>query len=31
MDIVVKGRHTEISERFREHIVDKLAKIDKLD
>ncbi|MGZ4632171.1 MAG: ribosome hibernation-promoting factor, HPF/YfiA family [Actinomycetes bacterium] len=31
MDIVVKGRHTEISERFREHVIDKLAKIEKLD
>lgn len=31
MDIVVKGRHTEISERFREHVADKLAKIEKLD
>ena len=31
MDIVVKGRHTEISERFRLHVADKLAKIEKLD
>jgi ribosomal subunit interface protein len=31
VDIVVKGRHTEISERFRQHVVDKLAKIEKLD
>jgi ribosomal subunit interface protein len=31
VDIVVKGRHTEITERFREHIADKLAKIEKLD
>lgn len=31
MDIVVKGRHTEIHERFRQHVADKLAKIEKLD
>jgi ribosomal subunit interface protein len=31
VDIVVKGRHTEVSERFREHIAEKLAKIEKLD
>ena len=31
MDIVVKGRGTEITERFRGHIADKLAKIEKLD
>jgi ribosomal subunit interface protein len=31
VDIVVKGRHTEISERFRQHVADKLAKIEKLD
>jgi ribosomal subunit interface protein len=31
VDIVVKGRHTEISERFREHVAEKLAKIEKLD
>jgi ribosomal subunit interface protein len=31
VDIVVKGRHTEISERFREHIAEKLTKIEKLD
>ena len=31
MDIVVKGRHTEISERFRLHVADKLAKVEKLD
>jgi ribosomal subunit interface protein len=31
VDIVVKGRQTEISERLRQHIVDKLAKIEKLD
>ena len=31
MDIVVKGRHTEIPERFRAHVADKLSKIEKLD
>ena len=31
MDIVVKGRHTEVAERFRGHAADKLAKIEKLD
>jgi len=31
VDIVVKGRHTEISERFRQHVADKLAKVEKLD
>ena len=31
MDIVVKGRHTEIAERFRGHAEEKLAKIGKLD
>ena len=31
MDIVVKGRHTEVAERFRGHAEDKLAKIGKLD
>ena len=31
MDIVVKGRHTEISDRFRQHVADKLAKVEKLD
>jgi ribosomal subunit interface protein len=31
VDIVVKGRQTEISERFRLHVADKLAKIEKLD
>ena len=31
MDIVVKGRHLDLSERFREHVVDKLAKVDRLD
>jgi ribosomal subunit interface protein len=31
VDIVVKGRHTEIPDRFRQHVADKLAKIEKLD
>ena len=31
MDIVVKGRHTDVAERFRGHAQDKLAKVVKLD
>ncbi len=31
MDIVVKARHTEVPERFRQHVNDKLAKVAKLD
>lgn len=31
MDVVVKGRKTEVSERFRRHVVDKLAKVELLD
>lgn len=31
MDIVVKGRRTEVPERFRQHVVEKLAKLGKLD
>src|SRR5688572_18327535 len=31
VDIVVKGRNTEVGERFRTHVADKLAKIEKLD
>ncbi len=31
MDIIVKGRHTEITERFRQHVTEKLTKIEKLD
>ena len=31
MDIVVKGRHTDVAERFRGHVQDKLAKVVKLD
>jgi ribosomal subunit interface protein len=30
VDIVVKGRHTEVTERFRQHVVEKLSKIEKL-
>lgn len=31
MDIVVKGRKVEISEKFRQHATDKLAKVERLD
>jgi ribosomal subunit interface protein len=31
MDIVFKGRHTDVLERFRKHATGKLAKIEKLD
>ena len=31
MDIVVKARHTEVADRFRSHVEDKLAKVAKLD
>jgi len=31
VDIVVKGRNTEVAERFRQHVAEKLAKIEKLD
>ena len=31
MDIIVKGRHTEIPERFRAHVAEKLTKVAKLD
>jgi ribosomal subunit interface protein len=31
VDIVVKGRHTEVADRFRGHVQDKLAKVAKLD
>jgi ribosomal subunit interface protein len=31
MDIVVKGRRAEVSERFRQHATDKLAKVERLD
>jgi ribosomal subunit interface protein len=31
MDVVVTGRHCELSERFREHVADKLGKLEKHD
>jgi ribosomal subunit interface protein len=31
VEIVVKGRHTEVSERFRGHVAEKLTKLEKLD
>ncbi len=31
MEVVVKGRHCEISDRFRSHVEDKLAKLEKYD
>jgi len=31
VDIVVKGRHTEVPERFRRHAVEKLARVEKHD
>jgi ribosomal subunit interface protein len=31
VDIVVKGRHLEVSERFRRHAAEKLTRIEKLD
>jgi ribosomal subunit interface protein len=31
VDIVVKGRHTEVGDRFKQHVEDKLAKLEKLD
>ncbi|TNY35544.1 ribosome hibernation-promoting factor, HPF/YfiA family [Thermomonospora catenispora] len=31
MDIIVKGRHTDVNERFRQHVDGKLAKIERLD
>ena len=31
MDIIFKGRHTDVLERFRTHAAAKLAKIEKLD
>ena len=31
MDIIFKGRHTDVPERFRQHAAAKLAKIEKLD
>jgi ribosomal subunit interface protein len=31
LDIVVKGRHKEVSDRFREHVREKLARLERLD
>lgn len=31
MEVVVKGRNSEISERFREHVLEKLQRVDKFD
>ncbi len=31
MDVVVKGHHCEVSERFRRHVEDKLARLEKYD
>lgn len=31
VDIVVRGRHTDIADRFRQHVHDKLAKVGRLD
>ncbi|MFZ0324416.1 MAG: ribosome-associated translation inhibitor RaiA [Actinomycetes bacterium] len=31
MDIVVRGRHTDVSDRFREHAAVKLAKVERYD
>ena len=31
MDVVVKGRHIEITDRFRDHAVEKLARLEKHD
>ena len=31
MDVVVKGRHCEISDRFREHVQEKLVRLEKHD
>jgi ribosomal subunit interface protein len=31
VDIVVKGRNTEVADRFRQHVTEKLAKIERLD
>lgn len=30
MEIVVAGRHTEVSPKFRAHLTDKLAKVEQL-
>jgi len=29
VDIVVRGRHLELSQRFREHVIDKLGRVDR--
>ena len=31
MDVVVRGRHIEITDRFRDHVSEKLAKLEKYD
>lgn len=31
MEIVVRGRHTDVTERFREHATEKLTRLDRLD
>jgi ribosomal subunit interface protein len=31
VDIIVKGRHTSVSDRFRDHVTTKLARIERLD
>ena len=31
MEVVVKGRHCEISDRFRSHVEEKLARLEKYD
>jgi ribosomal subunit interface protein len=31
VDIIVRGRHTDVADRFRGHVADKLAKLAKLD
>ena len=31
MDVVVKGRHCEVSDRFRQHVEEKLTRLEKLD
>jgi ribosomal subunit interface protein len=31
MDVVVKSRHCEVSDRFRDHVVDKLSRLEKHD
>ena len=31
MEVVVTGRHCEVSDRFREHVSEKLGRLEKLD